>query len=278
MASHRSPNCPQISFNEAALKGRRVYEKEHTHPAPKAAVAEDLGYSGVNGRALSIIAALRQYGILEGPSDALRVTDDAVAFFELGDGEQRNEALRRMIFAPSFFESLRVQFGETLPSENNLKHHLIKEGFLPKAADEVIGVYRENLELVKNMPKRYTDTVPATEEPQMLALTTPAPASSNIPSGVVVTSIPKFFGAPAHVQHPMAYSFPLSMDVTADLQIRGGDVTVEDLEMLRDQIDMTIRALKRKQAPKPTPELSLQDESREGTIRRASPEDAPAEA
>jgi hypothetical protein len=235
-----------------------VYDKEHTHPAPKAAVAEDLGYSGINGRALSIIGALRQYGILEGSSEALRVTEAAVAFFELEDGDERNEALRHMIFAPPFFATLRSQFGETLPSESTLRHHLIKEGFLPKAADEVIGVYRENLELVKNMPKRYTETVPAMEEPQMLALTAPAPSTTS--SGVAPSTTPKFYGAPSHVQNSMAYSFPLSMEVTADLQIRGGSVTVEDLEMLRDQIEMTIRALKRKQAPTIVPELSLQDE------------------
>jgi hypothetical protein len=248
MATHRSPNCPQISFTEAAQKGRKVYDKEHTHPAPKAAVAEDLGYSGINGRALSVIGALRQYGILEGSSEALRVTDDAVAFFELADGDERSEALRRMIFAPPFFQALRAQFGETLPSESTLKHHLIKEGFLPKAADEVIGVYRENLDLVKNMPKLYTGPVPAMEEPQMLALA-PSLSSSQMPKPIFVP--------PAY---SLTYSFPLSMDITADLQIRGGAVTLDDLEMLRDQIEMTIKALKRKQAP--APEISLQDEGR----------------
>ncbi|AXC15858.1 hypothetical protein ACPOL_6646 [Acidisarcina polymorpha] len=37
-------------------------------------------------------------------------------------------------------------------------------------------------------------------------------------------------------------------------------MTLDDSEMLRDQIDMTIRALKRKRAFAPSPEISLQDE------------------
>ncbi len=248
MATHRSPNCPQISFSEAVEKGRKVYAKEHTHPAPKAAVAEDLGYSSMSGRALSIIGALRQYGILEGPGEAMRITEDAVVFYELEDGTERNEALRRMIFAPPFFESLRQQFGESLPSESTLKHHLIKEGFLPKAADEVISVYRENIELVKNMPKRYTETVLVPEQPPMAAAPIPVAYSAapalppSTPAGGV-----------------LSYSFPLSMEATADLHIRG-KVSIDELDMLRDHIELTIKALKRKQvAPTSQPEVPSGD-------------------
>ena len=235
MPTHRSPNCPQIAFAEAAIKGRKVYEKEHTHPAPKAAVAEDLGYSGINGRALSIIGALRQYGILEGSSEALRVTEDAVTYFELEDGDERNAALHRMLFAPQLFQSLLQQFGQALPSESTLKHHLIKAGFLPRAADEVIGVYRENLSLVKDLPKRYIEGVEPTEEPPVLnpAIITPPAAGDTFQRARIPATT-------------MSISFPLSMETKADLVIHG--VLKEgDLEMLRDQIEMTIRALKRSQ-------------------------------
>jgi len=233
MTGHRSPNCPQISFTEAAIKGRKVYEKEHTHPAPKAAVAEDLGYSGINGRALSIIGALRQYGILEGSSEGLRITEDAVAFYELEEGPERNEALYRMVFAPPFFESLRQQFGDSLPSEGTLKHHLIREGFLPRAADEVIGVYRENLELVKNIPKRYQERAQSLEDALILAPSLPANYVPAQPSPTTNVS-------------SLSFSFPLSLETRAELHIRG-TVSGDELEMLRDQIEMTIKALKRTQ-------------------------------
>jgi hypothetical protein len=235
MPSHRSPNCPQITFAEAALKGRKVYDKEHTHPAPKAAVAEDLGYSGINGRALSIIGALRQYGILEGNSESLRITEDAVAFYELDEGRERSEALQRMLFAPPFFESLRQQFGETLPSEATLKHHLIREGFLPKAADEVTRVYRENLELVKSWPKH-------SEEETSLALQISSPSHSSQPIGVPYSNV-----ATAANGSTLAFSFPLSLETKADLIIRGS-ISGAELEMLKDQIELTIKALRRSQS------------------------------
>jgi hypothetical protein len=243
MAIHRSPNCPQITFKEAIGKGRRVYDKEHTHAAPKAAVAEDLGYAGINGRSLSIIGALRQYGILEGNSEGLRITEDAVTYYELEEGAERNDAMDRMIFAPVLFESLRQQFGNSLPSESTLKFHLIKLGFLPKAADEVMSVYRENLELVKASPKRYTEEVPAnvSEEPRPMNQTF-------FPNAVPLP-------APSAPAGALSFSFPLSIDTKADLHIRGA-VSEDELDMLRDQIEMTIKALKRSQARTSPPSIS----------------------
>jgi hypothetical protein len=234
MPVHRSPNCPQISFTEAAIKGRKVYEKEHTHPAPKAAVAEDLGYSGINGRALSIIGALRQYGILEGPSEGLRITDDAVAFYELEEGPERNEALYRMVFAPPFFESLRQQFGDSLPSESTLKHHLIREGFLPRAADEVIGVYRENVDLIRSTPKRPSEPMQNADTSLTLTPNLPFHPLSAQPTATAHTG-------------SLSFSFPLSLETRAELHIRG-TISGDELEMLRDQIEMTIKALKRTQS------------------------------
>jgi hypothetical protein len=44
-----------------------------------------------------------------------------------------------------------------------------------------------------------------------------------------------------------AYSFPLSQDVRVDLNIIG-NITPEDLEALRDYVEITIKALGRKAA------------------------------
>ncbi len=169
MAKLRSPNCPQITFEDAANKARKVYEVEHTHPADKRVIAEDLGYTSISGASLSAIGALRQYGLIEPAGDGLRISDDAVAYFELPVSKERTEVARRMMLKPSLFEELHAQFGDTLPSEGNLRHTLIKKGFLPKTAEEVLGVYRENLELVGVDGSEYTREVPTTT-PELKAL------------------------------------------------------------------------------------------------------------
>jgi hypothetical protein len=232
MANQRSPNCPQITFQEAIEKGRLVYQKEYTHPTAREVVAQSLGYSGINGRSLSMIGALRQYGILEGSGDAQRISDDAVSYYVLDDSEERQSALYRMLFNPPFFAQIHTDFGDSLPSESNLKHYLMKNGFLPKAAEDVIKVYRENIRLVENMPKRYTgsggDLMPATTT----AMIRTGPIFETLaPQPQGVTAKPSW-----------SQSFALSKGTKAELIITG-DVTSEGLALLKTYIELTIRAL-----------------------------------
>jgi len=156
MAKGRSPNCPTITLQEALDKGRKVYTEEHTHPADRKVIAEDLGYSGLSGASATLIGALRQYGVLEGRGEGLRISDDAVTAYEMPEGSpERTEAIRRLAFQPALFEELRSQYGDRLPGEANLRHLLIKKGFLPATADDVIRTYRENLELVGSTNQEY---------------------------------------------------------------------------------------------------------------------------
>jgi len=223
MAHQRSPNCPQVSFGEAIEKGRKVYEKEHTHPAAKTVVAADLGYSSINGRSLSLIGALRQYGILEGTSEAMRISDDAVSYFELDDGTEIQAAMSRMILKPPLFAEMKQQFGSPIPSEANLRHWLIKKGFIPKAADDVIRVYKANIELAGGEESGYSEGQSKLEEP---AMQPPVPPKAPI-SGV------------------QTYAFALSPDARAELVLKG-TITPDDLDLLRDHIELTIKALNRK--------------------------------
>jgi hypothetical protein len=224
MAKGRSPNCPQITFADAIEKGRKVYDKEHTHPSARLVVAGDLGYSGMNGRSLTQIGALRQYGILEGSGDALRVSADAIAYFELDDGAEKEEATKRMIFSPPLFSELRKDFKGALPSEANLKHTLIKKGFLPKAAEDVIQVYKANIALVGGEELEYSEGL--TEE--------------NYPMNATVTTPIKLPAPP--IAGLQTYSFALSPSTRAELSLRG-EVTAADLKLLRAHIDLTIQAL-----------------------------------
>jgi len=263
MANQRSPNCPQITFEEAAAKGRLVYEKEHTHPSPKEVVAQSLGYSGINGRSLSMIGALRQYGILDGSGEALRVTEDAVAYFELEGGAERTGALVRMVFQPPFFAQIRADFPDQLPSEANLKHYLIRHGFLPDAAANVIRVYRENIRLVEDTSKRYTGGQVPEAEPMTTGMTTITPLN---PLNTV--NFPPPQPSLTGKEVPLwSQSFALSKNAMAELTIRG-DVNAGDLKRLKTYIDITIEALAgdsltEQASPKA---VSSPDESGEGTV------------
>jgi hypothetical protein len=243
MSKQRSPNCPQITFQEAIEKGRLVYQKEYTHPAAREVVAKSLGYSGINGRSLSVIAALRQYGIIEGSGDAQRISDDAVSYYVLDDGKERQEALLRMLFNPPFFAQIHTDFGDDLPSESNLKHYLMKHGFLPHAAEDVIKVYRENIRLVDGLPKRYTGKEDIGGE-----------YMTNASSSMVHQpqyNQPVTYPAIEVIQPPSwSQSFALSKGTKAELTIKG-NVTKEGLALLKTYIELTIKALADESEPEP---------------------------
>jgi hypothetical protein len=227
MSKGRSPNCPQITFEEAIEKGRKVYDKEHTHPAARLVVAADLGYSGMNGRSLTQIGALRQYGILEGSGDALRVTEDAVAYFELDDGAGKSSAIQRMVFSPPLFAELNKDFKGMLPSDGNLKHMLVTKGFLPKAAEDVIKVYKANVAFVSGEESKYIGG----EHDEEMSTVNPATILPIKPPTLPVAGL-------------QTYTFALSPDARAELSLRG-TITADDLDILRDHIELTIKALAR---------------------------------
>jgi hypothetical protein len=172
MAKGRSPNYPSVTLGEAIERIRLVYKAEHTHRADKNVVARDLGYTGLNGKSITLIGALKRYGLLDTEGDGLRVTDDAVTILELPDNDPtRIEAVEKAAFTPTLFEELRDTFGESLPSDDNLRHYLIKKNFLPKAANDVVRIYRDNLQLVSVSKSLYNRDM----KPE------PSPALTNIP-------------------------------------------------------------------------------------------------
>lgn len=175
MTKGRSPNYPQLTLEEAIQRVRPLYEAAHTYPTDKQVIAENLGYNGLHGKSLTLIGALRRYNLLEPAGEGMKVSDDAVTLLELPAGEpQHMAALERAAFAPRLFAQMHSDFGTNLPNDVTLRHYLIKQGFLPKAADEVIRVYRANLELV-------TAEIDAYNGPMQRSVQPSAPAHTPIP-------------------------------------------------------------------------------------------------
>jgi hypothetical protein len=157
MAKLRSPNYPKINLETAVNKVDLVYKAEHTHPADREVVARDLNYTSLNGASLTTIGALNSYGLLEAVGDQLKVSEDAVTILELPKGHhERVAALLRRANAPKLFAELQQEFGDSLPSDVNLRHSLIKRKFLPKGADEAIRVYRETKSFVNAEAREYS--------------------------------------------------------------------------------------------------------------------------
>lgn len=230
MAKGRSPNCPTITLKEALDRGRKVYAQEHTHPADREVVAKDLGYSSLSGASATMIGALRQYGVLEGRGGGLRVSDDAVTAFELPVGSpEYTAAVNRMAFQPTLFRELHGQFGDRLPGEAHLRHLLIKRGFLPETADEVIRTYKDNWDLVKSTNGGFNRTE---EEPMRAAAQDHLELAESVQPALKQPA-PGHTGASLHV-----FSWPLSRGVTAEVRFTGGELSAAHFERLRQYLEL----------------------------------------
>jgi hypothetical protein len=142
-----SPNYPRMTLSDSLDRIRRVYKHQQTHPATPEVIAQALGYSTLNGASKGVIATLKQYGLLETAGSGLRVSDQSISILELPEGDpDRRRSLATIMLNPAVCADLNRGFGEELPA--NAKLVLVKKGFTPKAADEIVRIYRANVQFV----------------------------------------------------------------------------------------------------------------------------------
>lgn len=166
MARTRSPNYPAINLSEAIDCARRIFAQEHFHKASDETIAQDLGYTGLNGRSIGIISALKKYGLLVQEGDGFRISEDAQAILEFEpSNKERRDAIYKAAFMPNLFHDLYEEFGDTLPSEGNLRQFLIKRKFHPEKANDVVQIYRDTLELVTEAERVHYDAKRQKEPP-----------------------------------------------------------------------------------------------------------------
>ena len=144
----KSPRAPSIALDEAIERAMRAYDKERLHPAPTEVVAQNLGYKGASsGSALSAMASLRYYGLLERPREGLlAVTKDVESLKFAPEERMRRSLLLGFLRRPALFAELLEKYATGLPSDANLKYDLIQRGFLPASATDVVSVFRRSVE------------------------------------------------------------------------------------------------------------------------------------
>lgn len=168
MARTRSPNYPTISLPDAIERVRKVYNKEHLHKADPEVVCRAMGYTGVNGASLGVLSALKKYLLLEEVGKELKVS--ALALSILVDPQNstvRQEAIRSAAAAPALFETLFDEFGDSPPSDENLRAFLLKRNFAQTAVDTPIRTYRETLDFVSQYAGVSEESKPIEKKAEM---------------------------------------------------------------------------------------------------------------
>jgi hypothetical protein len=149
MSRSRSPNYPQIGLKEAIHRVSSVYKRDYQAPLTRDLAAERLGYSGLNGKSLAVLAALGKFGLLEGRGEETRVTDLAVRILAFPPGSvERRGALSEAASRPELFVELDQRFARGQASDAAIRAWLITRGFIPPAAEAAVRSYRETKQLL----------------------------------------------------------------------------------------------------------------------------------
>lgn len=162
----RSPSFPFISLRVALDRARALYEAEKRSAVrPETAVAH-WGYSEKSSGGKQTLAALRQFGLIEGEG-LVRLTDRAVRLLLGEDSPEREQLLKQTALLPSLHGRLWEKYGPQLPDNSSLRLSLVmEEGFNDNAIDEFLTEYRETLELAnlltgsEGSPSREPSTSP----------------------------------------------------------------------------------------------------------------------
>ena len=150
--------------------------------------AQNLGYKGSSsGTALSALAALRYYGLLERPREGLlAITKDVEAYKFAPTELLRRSFLVNFLRRPALFAELLDKYSTGLPSDATLKYDLIQRGFLPASAASLVAVFRRSVDYAQfyehgdvddaQEVERAVDSLTEAAEPQPGSQTVPARA------------------------------------------------------------------------------------------------------
>jgi hypothetical protein len=149
MSAPRSPRYPSLSLVDAIERAKLIFEKERTSPATRVVIARALGYAGISGASAVVIGSLRQYGLLIGHGESLRLSDLAVALIHAPmSSSEYLAAVRTAAQAPSLFAEIATHFGGNVPSDENLKYFLLKRAFSPEASVVAARAFKETIAFV----------------------------------------------------------------------------------------------------------------------------------
>jgi hypothetical protein len=171
----RSPSYPRISLDRAVAMAKNIYDSAYEAPVDTDTALQLMGYSGRSGPSTAALSSLKQYGLVEGRDQALRITPLALRIFHPSTPSERFEALNQAVFAPAFYSEIKSQFGGKLPSDQVLKSYLIRtHSFNPSGADFLAKILRENRTYMEQAGSAPTPPSPDLEDPD--------PEQTSVPS------------------------------------------------------------------------------------------------
>lgn len=152
MTRQRSPSYPSVPLNQAVDLVAKIHKTCRTNIISREDAAREMGYSGLTGRSLKVLAALLQFGLLEkaGKGD-VRVTRRSVEILHGIEQSDRDEAKLEAALAPQLFRDIHERFPDGIPAESAIRSFLIKQDFQDVAIGPAINAFLETYRWVEDI-------------------------------------------------------------------------------------------------------------------------------
>lgn len=164
----KSPRAPSMALSEAIDGALKIYLQDRRHPIPVELAAQHLGYKGANnGAAVKALASIRYFGLLGRPQEGQLAVEKEVEDYHFAPHpEQKAQLVRKWLLTPPIFAEVLTKFADGLPSDSALKYDLIQRGFLPDAAEAMVGVLKNSVEFAHYYDKQSPSNASSPESAQ----------------------------------------------------------------------------------------------------------------
>jgi hypothetical protein len=111
-----------------------------------------MGYSSKSGRSLAAVGALKQFGLIEGRDNSIRITEDALALLEPISQDEYSAKYREVALNPPLFRELYDEFGGASVSETVVRSIAVRKfNFTGTGAERLTQSYLQTMQSLQNI-------------------------------------------------------------------------------------------------------------------------------
>ena len=244
----RSPNYPAVGLREAVERVGKLYELDGKAGAPPEIAAKHIGFGTAHGQAMAVLSALKKFGLVAEDNGRIVPSQRAIEIIVLEPGDpRRTQALTQAVLSPHIYKQLIGEHRETgFPADDTLKRELVAyKRFNPKAVGSFVKDLKDSLEFagLSDLAVLGLDLEEHGESNMELTASETSHGKPRLPEGAI--GVPSKQPTQQQPVRDRSYAWALSGDFTAKLDLVGEPQSEEDLEALRDYVEITIKALGR---------------------------------
>jgi hypothetical protein len=259
----RSPRAPIISLQEALELAKKLRDQIGRSSVKVETAAKALGYTGITGSALSMLATLSQYRLIDREKGQVSISPLAVRILHPTGARQLQDSLREAALAPSVIEELFDGYRDC--SEEVITSHLVQSGFNFERARRVAAVYTANKSFAKlDSPGIVTEQMRSEHDSQFSTVPQVSTSTSSHPDAPSSTILAKEQEAMQKAHVLARYSIPLGAN-EATLVFTGESLSPADFDALIEYVELFKKQFQRRSAtasaaPEPSPAKEVESE------------------